>query len=263
MERARRCWRWLALPVALGLLLSWPWPAPQAVSAQEQPPPSIARQADRASVLAHYDAEAMEALRAGEILTRWIQEDDAPGRTLRATMLVEARPERAWRILTDYARWPEIVPNLQSLEVLEEEDPVRLRHHVRVIGMDIRYGTTRTLDPARGHIEARLDPTQENDLEANRTRWQLVPLDGGASTLVEVRARVRTGWMIPGFVEDMLLDGSLPRQLRSFREAMQGAGGQAARESRARGFAAVACGRAPTERCRASASPPSPARGRG
>ncbi|MDX1649770.1 MAG: SRPBCC family protein [Myxococcota bacterium] len=179
----------------------------------------IACRADRSAVLAPYDEATREALRGGAIRTAWV-EPDADGRGVRAAMIVDAPPERVWSVLTAWERWPDFVPRLQELEVRSASEPVRLRHRVQVVGMDVRYGTVRTLEPAAGRIEARLDPQQENDLETNRTVWQLVPLDDGARTFVEVQARLRTGWTLPGFVEEMLLDETLPDQMRAFRRAI-------------------------------------------
>lgn len=202
----------------------------------------IACRADAGAILAPWDAGTLRALRDGEIRTSWVDEGEGDdGRRLRAAMVVDAPPRRVWELLTAYARWPEVVPRLRGIEVRDAEEPVRLRHHVRVLGMDVRYGTVRTTAPRAGRIEARLDPEQSNDLETNRTTWQLAPLDDGARTLVEVRARLRTGWTLPGFLEGMLLDRTLPAQMRAFRDAIE-AGPDEGRAAADDGGAAVAGG---------------------
>jgi uncharacterized protein YndB with AHSA1/START domain len=183
-------------------------------------PPCIACRAERDAVLARYDPEALSAMREGRVRTDGEPHEDG-GRAVRAAMIVDAPPAEVWRHLTAYERWPEFVPRLRGLEVLRRREPVRLRHHVAVVGMDVRYGTLRTLDPARGRIEARLDPAQDNALRTHRTRWQLLPLADGARTLVEVRSHLRTGWSLPGFLEEMLLRRTLPGQMRAFRDVIE------------------------------------------
>jgi len=171
-------------------------------------------------VLEHYDPAERRALRTGDVLV--FSDDSDEGHAVRAALRVAAPPSEVWEVLTGYERWPEFVPQLAALDVLSrQEDRVRLRHRVRVLGMDIHYGTVRTLDPVRGRIRTWLDPAQENDLASSRGHWRVVPLDDGRAALVEVRSRVDAGWWIPGLVQRMLVSRTLPRQLEALRDEIR------------------------------------------
>jgi ribosome-associated toxin RatA of RatAB toxin-antitoxin module len=178
----------------------------------------IACDADAAAVLSRFDAAQLERLRRGDVLaSSEAVEGGSGGHGARGALVMRAPPSLVWEVLTDYASWPDFVPRLEGLEVLEETDgQARLRHRVRLLGMDIHYGTVRSLFPRRGRIEARLDPRQDNDLIAHESRWQLVPFDESA-TLVDFRVALRTGRWIPGFVEAELVRRTLPRHLEALR----------------------------------------------
>lgn len=218
--------------LAVGLALAC---APALAASEDAPrsgeaPEAIAREAEPEAARSRYGAEDWSALLAGEVVQR-SRTIDAPGsatgRSARAAVVLDAPPERVWSVLMDHRAWPRIFPRLKELELLSEDaEGTHLRHVAEVFWMDFTWHTVRRAEPAQGRIAVQLDPERPGDLEAAESHWQLVPLDGGARTLVEFRTQMSVSG-VPGWVVESLTESGLPDQLRALREEVRRRSAQA------------------------------------
>jgi ribosome-associated toxin RatA of RatAB toxin-antitoxin module len=200
-----------------------------AAGATAQPDPAAARpctacRADPEAVRADYDPEAWRALATGEILTR---EHELPAdqsgvrKAVEAVAIFDAPPECVWAVVTDHVAFPRFLPNVKETRVRRrDEDRVFISQHLRVMLVNVRYGSIWTLRPEQGVAAWTLDPETENDIRRSDGSWQLVPFEGGVKTLARYRTDVDTGRSLPETVERMLTRHSLPKVMRGVREEL-------------------------------------------
>jgi ribosome-associated toxin RatA of RatAB toxin-antitoxin module len=119
---------------------------------------------------------------------------------------VSAAPAAVWKILTNYERMPEFVPDLKTTKVLS-------RSGNRVVLE--QYGVARFLFLNRG-IELVVQVTEEpisaidialvsGDMKVYNCRWELVPTDSGGTRIVY------TGKLVPKFYVPGMLGSNIIR----------------------------------------------------
>lgn len=170
-------------------------------------------------------AEAWDRLRAGEVIVEVVRKEESEGGargSVRAAIAIDAPPERVWRVLTDFESWPDFLPDVTSVAVERQDDRrVRLRQEASVLWSTVAYTTLRRLEPARGRITWKLDPSRPHDIESVSGSCQLVPLEERRVTLMEYRSRMDVGRALPDFVEGWLVERSLPAELRAVRAEVE------------------------------------------
>lgn len=133
------------------------------------------------------DAAQLERVRSGTIEVSDVEQPGASVRWGRATGIVEASPDSVWSVVTDYARYAEFLPHFRASRVLSRRgnaalvylEAAAIRGTVTIWSqMRIRElaprGTTRI-------IEATM---MQGNVERMAARWELTPVDGGASSMV-------------------------------------------------------------------------------
>lgn len=121
-------------------------------------------------------------LHKGEIS---LVESDRSGNLRQVTVigLVEASPDRVWRVLTDYTHYLEFMPNLEELEVIERRGPdVVIAYELEVPGPNMEY-TLRHHHAPKQRIDISLTG-EEGDITTGAWRWELVPHAGGKQTML-------------------------------------------------------------------------------
>lgn len=133
---------------------------------------------------------------------------------------IDVPPEALMRIITDFAAYPQFLPEMEEAAILRHEgDTWVVRFAVRIIRR-IEY----TLELVR------IDPLHlrwtmvEGAFKANNGGWDLTPLDGGARTLAEYRLDLDLGMFVPGSVLKTLLEHNLPATLQAFKARAEGGG---------------------------------------
>jgi ribosome-associated toxin RatA of RatAB toxin-antitoxin module len=111
-------------------------------------------------------------------------------------MVVRAKPEQVFRILTDYENAPSVFPHLLKCHVLQDRGDIKVvEHKVQPSGP---FGTFDYV------LEVKEVPFKS--LEWHRVRgdfkevdgyWKLEPLEGGHQTLVSYTSHVNGGFFIP------------------------------------------------------------------
>lgn len=131
----------------------------------------------------------------------------------RATVEIAASPARLMAVITDFARYPEFLPEMEEAVVLRREGPVHVVHFAIRLVRRIEYTLElRQLDELR--LEWNL---VDGSFRANDGGWTLEPLDGGARTRAHYRVAIELGMFVPGSVMKTLVEKSLPATLAAFK----------------------------------------------
>jgi len=195
-------------------------PAPEAT-----PPvgaaPCIACRAPIAEPTALYSPEDWVALQEGAVLRQPVSlessETDLAGAT-RAESLIRRPPANVWTVLTDFERWPEFMPLIDSTRV-ERRAGAKLwvEQRYSIMLMPFGHTTIYDLDPRDGRLAWSLDEAAPHDIAASQGAWALLPITSGRETLVRYDARMSAGRAVPEFVQRMLRERSLEQLLASLR----------------------------------------------
>lgn len=131
----------------------------------------------------------------------------------RRTIEIDVPPARLMAVITDFARYPSFLPEMEEATVLRQDgDAWDVRFAVRIIRR-LEY----TLHLVR-EDDQRLSWTLiEGVFRSNTGGWDLEPLDGGARTRATYTLDLDTGMFVPGSVLRTLLDHNLPATLAAFK----------------------------------------------
>ena len=134
---------------------------------------------------------------------------------------IQAPPQAVMAVITDFARYPEFIPEMEDARVLLAEPGVwEVRFTVRVI-RKLSY-TLRLVQTGPLNLQWSL---LEGVFRSNDGSWSLVEgADGGTSATY--RIDVQIGMFVPGNIVHSLVERGLPQTLQQFKaEAERRRGG--------------------------------------
>jgi hypothetical protein len=170
------------------------------------------------------DPEVRRRLTAGEVVVQAgsaIDPDHPRGR-VRAAVLIRARPEAIWGVMTDCRQTPLFVPGLRRCRRLEGAPDGRwddIEHEIRYSWYmpTVRYVFRADYD--RPH---RIDFHRiSGDLKQEEGTWLLTPTPDGAATLVEYEMYLDPGFWIPQLLVNRSLRKDLPAILTGLRQRVE------------------------------------------
>ena len=215
----------LVLAACSGALAPTEATPPEAAAPEATPPVGaavcIACRAPAAEPARLYSAEDWVALQDGAVLRQPVSledEESDPSGATRAESLIRRPPANVWTVLTDFERWPEFMPLIDSTRV-ERRAGAKLwvEQRYKIMLMPFGHTTIYDLDPRDGRLSWNLDEAAPHDIAASRGAWALLPIGAGQETLVRYDARMSAGRALPEFVERMLRDRSLEQMLAGLR----------------------------------------------
>jgi ribosome-associated toxin RatA of RatAB toxin-antitoxin module len=114
-------------------------------------------------------------------------------------LLVKAKPERVWQILTDYAHAARIFPVVQECEVIEDHGSVKIAKHVIApSGLPCTYEYVLRIHESAPHLlEWHRISGDFKELDGS---WKLEPIDSGRHTLVTYASHMTGGILEPAFM---------------------------------------------------------------
>ncbi len=128
------------------------------------------------------------------------------GRLKQATVigLIKAPPARVWEVITDYRRYPRMIPSVVEIEVLSKKgDDVVLEMEIEVPGSNVEYKRHDRLFP-RHRIEM-WPEDDEGDITRGRWRWELLPHADGTQTILIYTLYYDVGessWILRQFLKE-------------------------------------------------------------
>ena len=104
-------------------------------------------------------------------------------RQVTVVSLVNASPDRVWRVLTDYENYVKFMPNLDEIEITKRQGAdVYIAYELEVPGPNMDYTLIHHHVP-----KTRIDITladDEGDIQTGAWRWELIPHQNGSQTIL-------------------------------------------------------------------------------
>jgi uncharacterized protein YndB with AHSA1/START domain len=170
------------------------------------------------------DPEVQRRLTGGEVVVQAGSaiDPDRPRGRVRAAVLIRARPEAIWSVMTDCRQTPLFVPGLRHCRRVEGAADGRWED----IEHEIRYSwfmpTVRYVFRADYDRPHRIDFHRiSGDLKQEEGTWLLTPTPDGAATLVEYEMYLDPGFWIPQLLVNRSLRKDLPAILTGLRERVE------------------------------------------
>ena len=162
-----------------------------------------------------FSAPDLARLRAGETLGD--AEIHGNAGSARAWTLAKSEPSQVFRVVTDHAHFPEFIPHLKAVEILQRtERGDRVLQVVDAVISTARYALDYVWDAATLRVDYTLAEDVPHDIRAARGHWQLWPFEGG--TLIEYESAVDLGRSVPGFVRKDLAERGAKNAVEAVRD---------------------------------------------
>jgi len=161
---------------------------------------------------------------AGQVVRRLIEVEGSPVKQGVAIGIVDALPDRVYRVITDNARFAEFMPYVKESTVEPQPDGSIINYQYLKLPFvaDREYkirivNTTRETNGVVIRESAWTHVKGPGNIDENHGAWQLVEFPPG-KTLVIYEVLTDPGGMIPTFLKNSATKKSLPALLKSVRE---------------------------------------------
>jgi len=170
------------------------------------------------------DPGVQRRLAEGEVVVRTASavDPDRPRGRVRAAVLIRARPEAIWAVMTDCRQTTLFVPGLRSCRRIDGAPD----GHWEDIEHEVRYSwfmpTVRYVFRAEYDRPHRIDFHRvSGDLKEQEGSWLLTQTPDGAATLVEYDLYLEPGFWVPQILVNRTLRKDLPAILTGLRERVE------------------------------------------
>lgn len=170
------------------------------------------------------DTQVQRRLAAGEVVVEAATASDPEGSRgrVRAAVLIEARPEAIWAVITDCREAVKFVPGLRLCRRIDGAPDGRWVN----IEQEIDYSWF--LRTVHNVLRADCDPPRRidfhrvsGDLKQEAGSWLLTPTPGGSATVVEYEMYLDPGFWIPQWLINRTLRKDVPGALAGLREQVE------------------------------------------
>jgi carbon monoxide dehydrogenase subunit G len=132
----------------------------------------------------------------------------------RDSIVVAASPEAVWRVLTDYERLPEFIPDLERCRLLQDSLSIRQVEQVGVAGWLFFKIHARVVLRVQERAFSRIEfCTIGGDFDVFEGWWSLLPENGGRATMLKYQIDVQPSFHYPGFLTKFLVRRGLRTRL--------------------------------------------------
>jgi ribosome-associated toxin RatA of RatAB toxin-antitoxin module len=125
---------------------------------------------------------------------------------------IDVPPDAMYRVITDYERYPEFLPEMETVRVVRRDGETCDVHFTLNLVKRLTYTLRLVGRPGKG-----LDwSLVEGGFKANNGGWTLEALPGGR-TRASYRVHVEVGVFVPGAIANRLIGQTLPATLKNFK----------------------------------------------
>jgi uncharacterized protein YndB with AHSA1/START domain len=170
------------------------------------------------------DPQVQQRLTRGEIVVEaaTAAQADQPRGRVRAAVLIKARPEAIWAVITDCREALKFVPGLRLCRRIDGAPDGRWV----TVEQEINYSWL--LPTVHNVLRADCDPLRRidfhrlsGDLKQEEGTWLLTPTPGGSATLVEYEMSLDPGFWTPQWLINRTLRKDVPGALAGLRERVE------------------------------------------
>ena len=157
---------------------------------------------------------------AGEPVVNVSTDDKANAAQIRASIDIAASPQVVWDVLTDCARMPDIIPNVESCRIVKHDAAGKwdVREHVinwAVLMPKLRTVVRNTYEAGRRLMFKRVS----GDMRLSEGEWRLEPMANARVTRLHYNALVAPDFPVPQFLIQQAAQTDMPNLLRAIRKA--------------------------------------------
>ncbi len=159
---------------------------------------------------------------AGEPVVNVDTDEKLSAAHVRASIDIAAPPLTVWSVITDCARAPHIIPNLESCQIVKH-DPAGhwdIREHIinwAALMPKMRTVVRTSYDVGRRMLFKRVD----GDMRVSQGEWRLDPLANAHATRLSYNALVAPNFPVPEFMVEHAVHEDLPNLLRAIERASE------------------------------------------
>ncbi len=125
---------------------------------------------------------------------------------------INVTPEVFFGVITDYEAYPDILPEMESAEILSRENGVTTARFTLNLIKRVTY-TLRLVEVPHEGLSWSL---VEGPFKVNSGHWRLESLDGGC-TMAHYAVEVKVGVFVPASITNRMVGKTLPALLAAFK----------------------------------------------
>lgn len=168
-----------------------------------------------------FSESAMAQSPKSEVVVKRVNTNGEQVFEVTASGAVKAAPEAVWKVLTDYERMPEYVPDLEKTKVLSRTGP---RVIIEQSGVARFLFLSRTIHLV---VQAHEEPTTgidislvTGDMKVYSCRWQMTALpDGG--TRIDYTGKMVPKFYVPGMLGSNIIRRDIERMMSAVLERLE------------------------------------------
>ena len=130
----------------------------------------------------------------------------------RQSVHVAVSPENFFAVISDYERYPDVLPEMEAAEIVSRTDGVVEARFTLNLIKRVSYTLRLVEEPYEGLSWSLV----EGPFKENNGRWCLEARDDG-TTLAHYEVEVKVGMFVPKSISNRLVGKTLPALLKAFK----------------------------------------------
>jgi hypothetical protein len=159
---------------------------------------------------------------AGEPVVNVEIDEKVEAAHVRASIDIAAPPPVVWSVITDCARAPQIIPNLESCRIIQHDAGGRWDIREHIINWATLLPKLRTVVRTSYEIGHRmLFKRVDGDMRISEGEWRVEPMANAQATRLYYNALVAPNFPVPEFLVERTVHADLPNLLRAIEHASE------------------------------------------